>query len=159
MRKFYLLPLTVLLALALLAACGGGDEPQPTATPAPAAAAPAQDAAADVPAGDAAAQPVAAAGDAAGDAANVQKIFAQICVACHGPEGKGVQGLGKDLTTSTWVGEQTDEQLIEFIKKGRDPGDPLNTTGVAMPPRGGNPALKDQEIADIVAFVRSIHQQ
>ena len=150
MRKFYLLPLIALLALALLAACGGGDDPQPTATPAPAAAAPAQ---------DAAAQPVAAAGDTAGDAANGQKLYAQICVACHGPEGKGVQGLGKDLTTSTWVAEQTDAQLIEFIKKGRDPGDPLNTTGVAMPPKGGNPALKDQEIADIVAFVRSIHQQ
>ncbi len=155
MRKFYLLPLIALLALALLAACGGGDDPQPTATPAPAAAAPAQDAAAGATAGDAAAQPVAT----AGDAANGQKLYAQICVACHGPEGKGVQGLGKDLTTSTWVAGQTDGQLIEFIKKGRDPGDPLNTTGVAMPPKGGNPALKDQEIADIVAFVRSIHQQ
>lgn len=150
MRKLYLLPLIALLALALLAACGGGDEPEPTATAAPAAAAPAQ---------DAAAQPVVAASDPAGDAVNGQKLYAQICVACHGPEGKGVQGLGKDLTTSTWVAGQTDGQLIEFIKKGRDPGDPLNTTGVAMPPKGGNPALKDQEIADIVAFVRSIHQQ
>jgi mono/diheme cytochrome c family protein len=66
--------------------------------------------------------------------------------------------LGKDLTTSTFVAEKTDAELIEFIKVGRGPEDPLNTTGVAMPPRGGNPALKDQEIADIVAFVRSIHQ-
>lgn len=152
LRKFYLLSIIALLALALLAACGGGDEPQPTATPAPAAAAPAGDAAA---ASGGAAQPAAA----AGDAANGQKLYSQICIACHGPEGKGVTGLGKDLTTSTWVAGQTDQQLIEFIKKGRDPGDPLNTTGVAMPPRGGNPALKDQEIADIVAFVRSIHQQ
>lgn len=148
MRKFYLFPLIVLLALALLAACGGGDEPEPTPAPT-ATTAPAQ-----APAADAAAQPVAA----AGDAANGQKVYSQLCIACHGPEGKGVQGLGKDLTTSTWVAEQTDEQLIEFIKKGRDPGDPLNTTGIAMPPRGGNPALKDSEIADVVAFVRSIHQ-
>ena len=154
MRKFYLLPLIALLALALLTACGGGDEPEPTATPAPAAAAGTQDAAGT--AADAgAAQPVAA----VGDAANGQKLYSQICIACHGPEGKGVTGLGKDLTTSTWVAEQTDQQLVDFVKKGRDPGDPLNTTGVAMPPRGGNPALKDQEIADIVAFVRSIHQQ
>lgn len=149
MRKFYLLPLIALLALAMLSACGG-DEPDPT--PAPTATT------APAPAADTAAQPVAAAGVAAGDSANGQKIYSQLCIACHGPEGKGVQGLGKDLTTSPWVAEQTDEQLIEFIKKGRDPGDPLNTTGVAMPPRGGNPALKDSEIADVVAFVRSIHQ-
>lgn len=148
MRKLYWLPLIVLWAVALLAACGGGDEPAPTATPAPAATAPAEAAGAE-------AQPVAA---AAGDAANGQKIYAQLCIACHGPEGKGVQGLGKDLTTSTFVGEKTDVELIDFIKVGRDPSDPLNTTGVAMPPKGGNPALKDQEIADIVAFVRQIHQ-
>ena len=136
------LSLTALLVVAvMLAACGGG-EPEPTATPAPAAAAPVQEVAAG---------PV-------GDAANGGKIFATACVACHGPEGKGVTGLGKDLTTSEWVGEQTDAQLVEFIKVGRDASHPLNTTGVAMPPKGGNPAMSEQEIADIVAFVRSIHQ-
>jgi disulfide bond formation protein DsbB len=150
MRKFYLLPLIVLLAVLSLAACGGGDEPEPTATPAPAAAAPAEAAA------PAAAQPVAA---AAGDVANGQKVYSLLCIACHGPEAKGVQGLGKDLTTSTFVAEKTDAELVEFIKVGRGPEDPLNTTGVAMPPKGGNPALSDQEMADIVAFLRSIHQQ
>ncbi len=87
-----------------------------------------------------------------------QKVYSLLCIACHGPEGKGVQGLGKDLTTSTFVAEKTDAELVEFIKVGRQPDDPLNTTGVAMPPKGGNPALSDQEIADIVAFVRTIHQ-
>ena len=105
--------------------------------------------------GAADAQPVAA---AAGKAEHGKQIYSQLCVACHGPEAKGVQGLGKDLTTSTFVAEKTDPELVDFIKVGRQPDDPLNTTGVAMPPRGGNPALKDQEIADIVAFVRSIHQ-
>jgi mono/diheme cytochrome c family protein len=140
MKKLFLIALLVVAVM--LAACGGG-EPEPTATPAPAAAAPTE---APAPAG-----PV-------GDAANGGKIFATACVACHGPEGKGVTGLGKDLTTSEWVGEQTDAQLVEFIKVGRDATHPLNTTGVAMPPKGGNPAMSEQEIADIVAFVRSIHQ-
>ncbi len=139
MKKLSLIALLVVAVM--LAACGGG-EPEPTATPAPAAAAPVQEVAAG---------PV-------GDAANGGKIFATACVACHGPEGKGVTGLGKDLTTSEWVGEQTDAQLVEFIKVGRDATHPLNTTGVAMPPKGGNPAMSEQEIADIVAFVRSIHQ-
>ena len=94
----------------------------------------------------------------AGDAASGGKIYATACVACHGPDAKGVTGLGKDLTTSEWVGQQSDADLIEFIKKGRDASDSLNTTGVAMPPKGGNPAMSEQEIADIVAYVRSIHQ-
>jgi disulfide bond formation protein DsbB len=47
---------------------------------------------------------------------------------------------------------------MAFIKTGRPASDPLNTTGVDMPPKGGNPALSDQDLADIIAFIRSIHQ-
>jgi disulfide bond formation protein DsbB len=48
--------------------------------------------------------------------------------------------------------------LILFVTKGRDPSDPLSTTGVQMPPRGGNPALTDQDLADIVAYVRTLEK-
>lgn len=143
MFKRLVLFVLVVVAMAVLAACGGGDKKEEaTPTTAPAAAQ----------------QQAAAPAAPAGDAANGAKIFATACVACHGPEGKGVTGLGKDLTTSEWTQQQTDEQLIEFIKRGRDAGDPLNTTGIAMPPKGGNPAMTDQEIADIVAFMRTIHE-
>ena len=137
MRKYAVIAVFTLLTLFALAACGGGEEPQAAA-------------------GSGAQQQAVA---LVGDAANGGKVFSTACVACHGPEAKGITGLGKDLTTSEWVGQQSDAQLVEFIKKGRDAGDPLNTTGVAMPPKGGNPAMSDQEIADIVAFLRSIHQQ
>ena len=94
-----------------------------------------------------------------GDAGRGQKaVYDQICQACHGPEGKGVTGLGKDLTTSTFVAGLDDAGLVEFIKKGRDASDPLNTTGIAMPPKAGNPALTDQDLYNVVAFVRTIHQ-
>ena len=120
--------LTVALALSL-AACGGGGQ-SPTSTPA---------------------GPV-------GDPAKGQTLFTGTCSACHGPDATGIAGLGKDLTTSTFVAEQSDAQLVEFIKTGRTASDPLNTTGIDMPPRGGNPALTDQDIADIVSFLRSIHK-
>jgi disulfide bond formation protein DsbB len=151
MRKLYIVALGALLALGLLAACGG-DEPEPTPTPAPAAAAPAE--AAPAEAAPAEAQTTAL----VGDAAKGQQIYSQLCIACHGPEAKGVQGLGKDLTTSTFIAEKSDAEMVEFIRVGRDPGDPLNTTGVAMPPKGGNPAMSDQDMADIVAYMRTIHQ-
>jgi disulfide bond formation protein DsbB len=93
-----------------------------------------------------------------GDAARGQTLFTGTCSACHGPDAKGVVGLGKDLTTSTFVAELTDAELVAFIKTGRPTGDPLNTTGVDMPPKGGNPALTDTDLNDIVAFLRSIHQ-
>ena len=72
--------------------------------------------------------------------------------------GVGVQGLGKDMTTSTFIKDLDDAQLLEFIKKGRDASDPLNTTGVAMPPKGGNPALDDAKLMDIIAYIRTLNK-
>lgn len=95
---------------------------------------------------------------ASGDQAAGQELFVGTCSACHGPTGEGIQGLGKPLTTSEFAAGQSDDQLVDFIKTGRDPSDPLNTTGVAMPPKGGNPALSDEDLYNIVAFLRSIHE-
>jgi len=142
MFKRLILFTLVVLTMTALTACGGDKKEE---TPSTTNAAAAQ-------------QQAAAPAALVGNAANGAKIFSTACVACHGPEAKGVTGLGKDLTTSEWTQQQTDEQLVEFIKRGRDAGDPLNTTGIAMPPKGGNPAMSEQEIVDIVAFMRSIHQ-
>lgn len=145
MRKTLLLCVMLMLASLLMAACGGGDEPTPTPAP--------------IATEAAAAAPVAQAAAPAGDVKDGEKIFAQTCVACHGVDAKGVQGLGKDLTTSTFVAELDDLALVDFLKKGRDPSDPLNTTGVAMPPKAGNPAFTDQQMLNVVAYMRTIHQQ
>ena len=99
------------------------------------------------------AAPVASAGDA-----EKGKALFVTCAACHGPNGEGVTGLGKPFTTSEFIASKTDAELVEFLKVGRAVGDPLNTTGVAMPPKGGNPALTDQELLDLVAFIRTLHQ-
>jgi len=140
MRSHFWMVTALILALALTA-CGGKKEPAP---------------AAEAPAAEQAAQP---AGDlSAGDAAAGKALFASTCAACHGPEGKGVTGLGKDMTHSEFIAEKTDAELLEFLKVGRAPDDPLNTTGVLMPPKGGNPSFTDEQLIDIIAFVRSIHE-
>ena len=92
-----------------------------------------------------------------GEAAAGQELFVT-CAACHGPGGEGVPNLGKDMTASEFIAGKTDDELVEFIKVGRAPDDPLNTTGVAMLPKGGNPALTDDDLYDIVAFIRTLQQ-
>ncbi len=92
----------------------------------------------------------------AGDPAQGEVLFNQVCIACHGAGGVGVEGLGKNMVTSTFIHDQNDDQLLAFIKTGRPVGDPLNTTGVDMPPKGGNPALTDEQLIDIIAYIRSL---
>ena len=125
-RLTYLFFLMIVGAL-LLAACGGG-APKPTPTPQ---------------------GPV-------GDATAGKTGYDSTCIACHGADAKGMPGLGKDLTTSEFVKSKTDADMVAFVKIGRPASDPANTQGVDMPPKGGNPALTDQDILDIVAYVRSL---
>lgn len=86
-----------------------------------------------------------------------ETAFSTVCTACHGFTGQGIQGLGKSLVGTDFINSQSDEELAAFIIKGRDISDPLNTTGVMMPARGGNPALGDQDVVHIVAYIRSLN--
>lgn len=92
---------------------------------------------------------------AAGDPVEGKKGFST-CAGCHGPDGKGLPNLGKDLHNNAFLAEMTDAEAVAFLKVGRDATHPLNTTGVAMPPKGGNPAFDDEDLADIVAYVRTL---
>lgn len=86
------------------------------------------------------------------------KLFHQTCFTCHGVDGKGLPGLGKDLVRSDFVATRTDQELLDYVKAGRPVDDPLNTTGVAMPPKGGFDFLTDDDILAIITYVRSIHE-
>lgn len=137
-RKYLVLVFLVVMALGLtLAACGGGGSTSGGETVAEAPAATA------TPSGD----PVAG-----------KAQFDTVCIACHGPGGVGVTGLGKPFTTSEFLLTVDDQELLEFIKTGRPISDPANTTGVDMPPKGGNPALTDAQLMDIIAYIRTLHE-
>lgn len=140
MRKYMWVIGLLCVCAVVLMACGGDEEPTATPPPDPPTAAPAAPAAPK------------------GDAEAGKKLFATTCAACHGPNGEGVKGLGKDMQTSEFIAGLSDDELLAFVKQGRDLSDPLNTTGVMMPPKGGNPALSDEQILDIIAFIRTIHQ-
>jgi disulfide bond formation protein DsbB len=88
--------------------------------------------------------------------ANGKRLFNAVCIACHGQDGVGVAGNGKPLARSEWVRSRDDDALLEFLRKGRDPGDPANTTGVGMPAKGGNPAFDEDDLLDIIAYLRTL---
>jgi mono/diheme cytochrome c family protein len=92
----------------------------------------------------------------AGDAAKGAELYSSTCIACHGQDGVGIEGLGKGIPDSEFIRGASDEELLAFIKVGRSTSDPENTTGVDMPPKGGNPALSDSDVLDIIAYFRTL---
>ncbi|MEE9299168.1 MAG: cytochrome c [Acidimicrobiia bacterium] len=92
-----------------------------------------------------------------GDAINGEALYNASCVACHGPNGEGVEGLGKPFVGSDFINGSSDEEMVAFLQVGRPSDDPLNTTGIAMLPRGGNPSLTDADLADLVAYMRVLN--
>lgn len=84
-------------------------------------------------------------------------VFMSVCAACHSPKATGIKGLGKPLIGSPFFNSHTDAQLLKFLKTGRPITDPLNTTGVMMPARGGRPSLTDTDLANVIAYIRSLN--
>lgn len=98
---------------------------------------------------------VATGGDSGATAAG-QQLYQETCSACHGTSAEGVDGLGTALVTNSFIQSMTDPELVEFITVGRPTSDPDNTTGIAMPAKGGNSALTDEWITDIAKYLRTL---
>lgn len=94
----------------------------------------------------------------AGNAANGETIFKSLCAACHGQDATGIPSLGKDLVNSEFTDGLSDQEFVDFIIEGRSTSDPANTTDEEMPPRGGNPDLTEQDLADVVAYLRTLSE-
>jgi mono/diheme cytochrome c family protein len=72
-----------------------------------------------------------------------QAVYAANCAACHGVEGEG--GVGKSLRENAFVAGQSNRDLALLVSEGRP--------GTAMSGFAGK--LSDQEIADVVAWLRA----
>ena len=83
-------------------------------------------------------------------------LYVSSCSACHGPNGEGMEGIGLPFMNSQFIKDSTDKEVMTLIKMGRPIWDAANTTGVDMPPKGGNPAISDDELNDIITYIRSI---
>lgn len=94
----------------------------------------------------------------AGEDGEGRKLYEQNCSACHGMDAEGVPSMGKDLTTSEFFADKSDEDLVEFVKEGRGVDHPDNTRGIPMPPKAGNPALTEEQIEEIIEYLRGLRE-
>lgn len=90
------------------------------------------------------------------EAAAGKELAGQFCSSCHGQDFNGVSGLGTSFHNNAFIRDHTDAQLVAFIKEGRASDAADNETGVPMPPYGGNPRLTDEQLSDIILFLRTL---
>jgi mono/diheme cytochrome c family protein len=90
------------------------------------------------------------------DPAVGRSLYARSCASCHGREGLGMPEQGVPLVGSSFILTQRDPQLFSMVKVGRSASDRKTITGRAMPPRGGDHQLSEQDLADIVGFLRQL---
>jgi mono/diheme cytochrome c family protein len=81
------------------------------------------------------------------------KTGGALCFTCHGPQGKGIPGLGPDLTDGQWLhGDGGFAFLQKVIQTGVSK--PKQSMAV-MPPMGGG-KLTDAQLAALAAYVKAL---
>ena len=87
---------------------------------------------------------------APGDPVKGAAIYNETCIACHGANGKGELEGVPNFTKKKNPLKQTDDILIEHILNG------FQSEGsfMAMPPGGGNPDLTEEDVANVLAYLR-----
>ncbi len=95
-----------------------------------------------------------------GDPAKGKETYQTYCWTCHGKEGKGdgpsAAGLAvkpRNHTDGAHMSKMTDPQIFKTVKEG---GKAVGKSEL-MPPWGS--ALKDDQIRDVVAYIRTLHRK
>ena len=82
-----------------------------------------------------------------------KQVYSTLCVACHQPNGQGMEGLAPSLVDSEWVlgNPETIAKLVIHGLTG-----PIKVNGqswsLEMPPLGA--ALSDEQVAGVITYIR-----
>lgn len=85
-----------------------------------------------------------------------REIFAGagLCYACHGADGKGMPGLGANLSDAEWIhSDRSVDGIAQVVSKGVA-GD-QSTTGTPMLPKGGS-GITDEQVRAVAAYVYTL---
>lgn len=93
----------------------------------------------------------------AADADQGKKLYGQFCASCHGQTGKGdgpaaaaLNPKPRDHTDKTYMSKMSDDEILKVIKNG---GASVGKSPL-MPPWGAS--LKDDQITDVIAYIRTL---
>lgn len=82
--------------------------------------------------------------EALGDSSSPITLYQASCARCHGVNGEGIVGQGPVLADAPFTESATVAEWIALVRAGRG----------AMPPSGGNPDLTDEQLAQMLEFLR-----
>lgn len=79
-----------------------------------------------------------------------EQLYSQNCLVCHAEDGKGAMPGIPDLQESRAWSTLTEQELLARLKQG------IQTPGsvMMMPPKGGNPDLTDDNLREIIRYMR-----
>ncbi len=87
---------------------------------------------------------------AAASALSGREIYQQTCVACHGADGKGTVPGAPDFNRKDGRLSKSDDELMNSLLHGlQSPGSPM-----AMPPKGGNAQLTEEDLRRVLDYLR-----
>ncbi len=79
-----------------------------------------------------------------------KEVYTTTCIACHGPDGKGLIPGAANFTLANGALSKSDAVLMKHIIDGyQSPKSPM-----AMPARGANPTLSDEELKNALHYIR-----
>jgi len=83
-----------------------------------------------------------------------QKVYEQTCLTCHQADAGGVQGMTPPLQKSPYV-QGPAVNLIGIVLNGKTDGVEIDGETYSSPMPPFSTVLKDQEIADVLTYLRS----
>jgi cytochrome c oxidase cbb3-type subunit 3 len=93
----------------------------------------------------------------AADVDQGKKLYGQFCASCHGQSGKGdgpasaaLNPKPRDHTDKDYMSKLSDDDMLKVIKNG---GASIGKSPL-MPPWGSS--LKDDQIQDVIAYIRTL---
>ncbi len=78
-----------------------------------------------------------------------EAVYMDTCVLCHGEDGTGSIPGAADLSARPGALSKSDDELAKSIVEG------VADAPIPMPPNGGNPALTEDDVRAVIAYLRA----